>query len=77
MDGVICPMFMALITVVKEIVIEKTVMHVWEKEWLSKKELLIPGWENFQLQSLEYILINNSPFGWIFCLFVNLESCRF
>ena len=31
MDGVICAIFLLLITVVTEILIEKTIMHMWEK----------------------------------------------
>ena len=41
MDGVIGAIFLALITVVAEIVIEKTVTHIWQKGSSSKRVLLI------------------------------------
>ena len=41
MDGIICAIFLLLITVVTEILIEKTIMHMWEKGSSSETGLLI------------------------------------
>ena len=45
MDGVICAIFLLLIAVVTEILIEKIIMHMSEKGSSSEKGLLILGGE--------------------------------
>ena len=47
MDGVICAIFLALINVVGETVIEKNVMQMWSKGSSSKRGLLILRQEIF------------------------------
>ena len=71
MDGVICGIYLALITVVAEIVIEKVLGRCGKRDHYLKGGCWI--WGKITSKRLESILIGNSTLGWNYRLLVSLE----